>query len=643
MRKLTGVITAMTLALFGTVVAAEPAHAVAPTPKVCTGSTVLPTSTNVDPLGWGDLKNAKYVDGGIQLTATATVEAYAYVDFTAVPLSQIGDLSTSFSNATGSFGIILGGEANIHYEGGAYWTKTPNVFPSQGDGVYGAPDLNNLLSDPGINEVAVWVNPGGSLLLHSQNYGCQTQPFNFLQPVVVAHTPAITGSPTIGSILTADPGTWTPADATLSYQWILDGKTNIAGATAVTYTPVAADSGHTLAVRMTGTKDGYTSATALSPAVIVAPAPGAFQSLSPTRLLDTRVTDGKIGPAQTRTLQVTGVGGVPSTGVSAVVLNVTVTETTSGGYLTVSPTGTTRPTVSNLNWSNGDTIPNAVTVKVGTNGMVDLYQSGPGAAQVIVDVAGYYVDGAVVEAGGFTALAPSRILDSRVVGGKFVSGEARELQILGMGGVPVSDVSAVVLNVTVTETTSGGYLTVYPSGTPKPTASNLNWSGGLTIPNLAVVKVGASGKVSLFQSGPGTAQVIVDVAGYYVGGDAKVLGMFVALAPSRVLDTRGTTPVLPNSNEVLPILNKGGVPSTGVSAVVMNTTVTETKAPGYLTVFPGSSVLPTASNLNWSGAGSTIPNLVTVQVGTDGNVTFRNGSTGTTQVIADTAGYYIGI
>ena len=91
----------------------------------------------------------------------------------------------------------------------------------------------------------------------------------------------------------------------------------------------------------------------------------------------------------------------------------------------------------------------------------------------------------------------------------------------------------------------------------------------------------------------------------------------------------------------LGILGKGGLPDAGVAAVVVNTTVTETKAGGYLTVYPGTSSLPTASNLNWS-TGATIPNLVTVQVGTDGTIKFHNGSGGTTQIIADTAGYYIG-
>jgi hypothetical protein len=201
-------------------------------------------------------------------------------------------------------------------------------------------------------------------------------------------------------------------------------------------------------------------------------------------------------------------------------LNVTVTETTSGGYLTVSPTGTTRPTVSNLNWSTGATIPNAVTVKVGTGGSIDLYQSGPGTAQVIVDVSGYYVDGTVTDPGGYTSLAPARVLDTRTTtGGALTASESRDLQVTGVGGVPTSNVSAVVLNVTVAATTAGGYLTVSPSGTARPTVSNLSWSApNVTIPNLVVVKVGGNGKVSLFQSGPGTAQVIADVAGYFLDG-----------------------------------------------------------------------------------------------------------------------------
>src|SRR5665647_827609 len=145
---------------------------------------------------------------------------------------------------------------------------------------------------------------------------------------------------------------------------------------------------------------------------------GAVVGVSPARILDTRAAGGKLAAGESRAIPVAGVGGVPSSGVSAVVLNVTVTETTAGGYLTVSPSGSPRPTVSNVNWSSGGvTIPNAVVVKLGTGGKVDVFQSGPGTAQVIVDVAGYYLGGSVTDAGGFTALSPQRILDTRATGG----------------------------------------------------------------------------------------------------------------------------------------------------------------------------------------------------------------------------------
>jgi hypothetical protein len=311
----------------------------------------------------------------------------------------------------------------------------------------------------------------------------------------------------------------------------------------------------------------------------------------------------------------------------------------------VSPTGSTRPVVSNLNWSAGATIPNAVTVKVGTGGEIDLYQSGPGTAQVIVDVAGYYVGGTVADPGGFTSITPARLLDTRTAGGggKIPANTTRDLQILGQGGVPATNVSAVVLNTTATETTSGGYLTVFPSGTTKPVASNLNWSAGATIPNLVTVKVGDQRQ-----------GVAVPVRTRHRPGHRRRRRLLPRRHPRQARDVRrpGTRPRAGHPHQqprrrrhadlVLSILNKGGIPASGVSAVVINTTVTETKAPGYLTVYPGTNPLPTASNLNWGGAGATIPNLVTVQVGTDGTIKFHNGSGGTTQVIADTAGYYIG-
>jgi len=82
---------------------------------------------------------------------------------------------------------------------------------------------------------------------------------------IVAGAPSVTGTAAVSGTLTASPGVWAPSDATLAYQWRRDANP-IAGATTSMYTPSSADVGHTLAVAVTGTKDGYAPATAVSPA-----------------------------------------------------------------------------------------------------------------------------------------------------------------------------------------------------------------------------------------------------------------------------------------------------------------------------------------------------------------------------------------
>jgi hypothetical protein len=142
-----------------------------------------------------------------------------------------------------------------------------------------------------------------------------------------------------------------------------------------------------------------------------------------------------------------------------------------------------------------------------------------------VVVGGVQLVGATTSSGDraiFEPLTPVRILDTRngtgTVGGSTAplgpSG-AIDLQVTGAGGVP-SDATAVVMNVTYTEATAAGFLTVWPSGEARPTVSNLNTLPGGTQPNLVTVKLGADGKVSIFNFA-GTTHVLADVAGYYRG------------------------------------------------------------------------------------------------------------------------------
>ena len=249
--------------------------------------------------------------------------------------------------------------------------------------------------------------------------------------------------------------------------------------------------------------------------------------------------------------------------------------------------------------------------------------------------------------GQLVPLSPSRVLDTRIgtgAPGPVAPGATVALSVTGHGAVPAAGVSAVVLNVTATQPQAGGYLTVWADGTPRPLASNLNFTAGETVPNLVVAPVGTDGKVDIYNgSGAGTVQVVADVSGYFTTGPPAAGGL-APLSPSRILDTRigvgAPGPVAPGATVALPVDGQGGVPASGVGAVVLNVTATQPQAGGYLTVWPDGTPQPLASNLNFK-PGETVPNLVVAPVGADGKIDIYNGSgAGTVQVVADVSGYF---
>jgi len=364
---------------------------------------------------------------------------------------------------------------------------------------------------------------------------------------------------------------------------------------------------------------------------VVASAGTDFTPLTPARIFDSRSSlgghPGKLVAGETASVVVTGVGGVPASGVDSVVLNVTATEATAATFLTVFPSGQARPLASNVNVVPNQDIPNLVVAKVGSNGSVALFNN-QGAVDVVFDVVGWYRPAV----GCFTSLTPARILDTRSTS-KVGPGQARDVQVTGVGGVPATGVGAVVLNVTATQATAGTFLTVFPTGQARPFASNLNVVPNQDLPNLVVAKVGTSGSVSVYNN-QGSTDVIFDVVGWH----PSTAACFTSLTPSRILDSRSTTAVGPGQGRDVQVTGTGGVPGAGVGAVVLNVTATQATAGTFLTVFPAGQARPFASNLNVT-PNQDVPNLVVAKVGADGNVTVYNNS-GSTNVIFDVVGYY---
>jgi hypothetical protein len=209
------------------------------------------------------------------------------------------------------------------------------------------------------------------------------------------------------------------------------------------------------------------------------------------------------------------------------------------------------------------------------------------------------------------------------------------VQVAGCGQVP-GNATAVAVNVTVTQPTASGYLNVFPGNLASASTSSLNFVPGLTVPNLAIVQLSPTGTIKLFNSS-GFTHAIVDVVGWYDTNRSTQAGLFTALTPARVLDTRSSAPIGPDATNVFTIAGNGGVPLTGSSAVVMNVTVTDPTDDGFLTMFPSGGPTPLSSNLNFV-AGQTVPNLVMVGLGGT-NVSAYN-KRGFTQVIYDVGGYF---
>jgi hypothetical protein len=234
--------------------------------------------------------------------------------------------------------------------------------------------------------------------------------------------------------------------------------------------------------------------------------------------------------------------------------------------------------------------------------------------------------------------------------------------VAGEFGIP-ADASAVVLNVTVVNPQAAGYLTVYPTAAAPPFASNINYVPSDVVPNLVEVGTGSSGQVSIYSSAG--SDVVVDVEGYVdttASGGAGA-GLYQPLSsPVRICDTRAGDPSdlsSPNNqcngtNNEGTTLGANGNPSTinvkianingipaGATAAVLNVTVVNPKAAGFLTVFPQGSTLPFASNVNYT-AGQVTSNRVTVPLSTSGATPGYVSvySSSPADVVIDVSGYY---
>lgn len=391
---------------------------------------------------------------------------------------------------------------------------------------------------------------------------------------------------------------------------------------------------------LTATDKGGRRTTGTSVVIVGA----SFAPLAPHRVLDTRSGTGaprrKVGPGGVLRLKIAGVDGIPTSGVVAVTMNVTDANASAASWVAAYPDGSARPTASNLNFLAGQTNPNEVTVQVGADGYVDLYNAG-GTVDIVADVQGYYSTvavGAGKIAGLYTPTAPTRVLDTR----KGTGAPARAVGpgssiTVSLAGLLPPDTTAVVVSVTATAATADSWVSAYPSTGARPTASNLNFRAGQTTSNQVVVPVDSSRRIRLYNQSGKTA-LLADVEGYFGPSGA----WYIPVAPKRLVDTRhgiGSAWPVPEDT-TFPVYVKGedGVPW-AATAAVLNITGTQATTSTWLAAY-GDGGTPNASILNLS-PGQTRPILATSPFSSDwaGAVMVYNFR-GEVQLIADLEGYY---
>jgi RHS repeat-associated protein len=380
-----------------------------------------------------------------------------------------------------------------------------------------------------------------------------------------------------------------------------------------------------------------------APASPLQPAAGQFVPVSASRILNTSTglgvggVVGTIGAGGTKNVSVLGVSGVPSSGVSAVVLSLTASGPSAASSLTVWPTGATRPTAVALSTARNVNSTVTVTSAVGTDGKISVYNNA-GTANLLGDMLGYYVDGTAMTAGStFVPVTPYRLLQTGGIFQPPAIGPNSTIDTAVVDPRTWQDVKAVVMVLTAVNPSKSETLTVYPTGAPRPAITSLSTSANTAVSNTIVTQVSSSGSFTIYND-VGTTDLTADVIGYFQGpAGAAAGGAYRPLTPARILST--STALGAGATLDVQVSGAGGVPANGVSFVWLDLTAVSPSASSMLTAFTSGTSQPPVTSLSTS-RNVQVTNLVAVPVGTNGKVSIYNG-TGTTQLLGDVVGYML--
>lgn len=400
------------------------------------------------------------------------------------------------------------------------------------------------------------------------------------------------------------------------------------------------------------------------------PQAGQFVPLPAASVVDTTSDtgwSGQLQPGQTNPVTVTGVSGVPASGVLAVMLHITTSGSSrpgvnSNGNVWAWRADDTRPQYATVaNAPAGSVADNTAIVQVSDAGQISFYDgSGGSAVDVRADVEGYVTskDSTAVGA-AFAPLTPSRIVDTSAgVGGRstpLTSDAPWTVDVLGLGGIPTSGVSAVALNVGAHVTSTDCWVQVQPAsgsdGADATAYPRIDTFANYSAQGLAVVAPDSSGNITFSTNCPST-DVFVDVEGYYVvPTDGSSGDVYIPIAnPGRVVDTRHNVGVagkmtagrVVSGTNAIPVVGVAGVPS-DADAVALNLGTTNANSHGYNTIWTDGAPEPTTTSTVDVDPNVIESNLLFLETGANGKIDIAASSSSkkeSNDLYVDVEGYF---
>jgi SpoIID/LytB domain protein len=352
-----------------------------------------------------------------------------------------------------------------------------------------------------------------------------------------------------------------------------------------------------------------------------------FHPLAPKRILDTHKTGGAIGAGMGRSVNVLGVGGVPSSGVVDVALNVVSLDSTAASSLTAFPHGGPRPASPQLTWVKGQRVNTLVWVKVGSNGAVDLTNA-TGSTHVLVDVEGYYTSPS--SSGDVLTASPgTKLFDSRTAKSPVPAGATRTVQVVGRSGVPAGATAAVV-QLTAVRPSTRDYVRAWSAGGSRPQSVALYAPAGVVTSATAIVPLTSAGAITI--SPIYAAHLVVSLEGWFASPSAAVSSSTAGVT-SLVTPTRRVLRIslAPNATKTVSLPRPAGIVTTLV-------TIGASGPAGTLVyVWAAGQRTPPVSTMSlragWVRTARVSP------IGSNGGLSVHNSGRSTIQIVVDVAGW----